>query len=86
METEAQLIMQPASLRWLAQQHPTWTQQELAMTVGKSLAWVKKWLKRLREARAHGCDGLACSLSRPQDPTGLHRETSGASAAHSGDW
>ena len=51
METEAQLIMQRASLRWLAQQHPTWTQQELAMTLGKSLAWVKKWLKRLREAK-----------------------------------
>ncbi len=51
METEAQLIMQRASLRWLAQQHPTWTQQELALTLGKSLAWVKKWLKRLREAK-----------------------------------
>jgi Integrase core domain len=50
METEAQLIVQRASLRWLAQQHPSWTQQDLATTLGKSLAWVKKWLKRLREA------------------------------------
>src|SRR2546430_14187028 len=36
METEAQLIMQRASLRWLAPQHPNWTQQELALTAGKS--------------------------------------------------
>jgi transposase len=50
METEAQLIVQRASLRWLAQRHPSWTQRELATTLGKSLAWVKKWLKRLREA------------------------------------
>lgn len=50
METEAQLIVQRASLRWLAQQHPSWTQQDLATALGKSLAWVKKWLKRLREA------------------------------------
>ena len=50
METEAQLIVQRASLRWLAQQHPSWTHQDLATALGKSLAWVKKWLKRLREA------------------------------------
>jgi hypothetical protein len=50
METEAQLIVQRASLRWLAQQHPSWTHQDLATVLGKSLAWVKKWLKRLREA------------------------------------
>ena len=43
METEAQLIVQRASLRGLAQQHPSWTQQDLATALGKSLAWVKKW-------------------------------------------
>ena len=50
MESEAQLIVQRASLRWHAQQHPSWTQHELAIALGKSLAWVKKWLKRLRKA------------------------------------
>jgi hypothetical protein len=49
METEAQLIVQRASLRWLAQRYPTWTQPDLATALGKSLAWVKKWLKRLRD-------------------------------------
>ena len=51
METEAQLIALRASLRWLAQQHPNWTQHELATALGKSVSWVKKWLKRLREAQ-----------------------------------
>ncbi len=43
METEAQLIVQRASVSSLAQQHPSWTHQDLATALGKSLAWVKKW-------------------------------------------
>jgi len=81
METEAQLIMQRASLRWLAQQHPTWTQQELAMTLGKSLAWVKKWLKRLREAKptdvmvlhARSRERLTPPASIARPPAGVQR-------------
>ncbi len=39
-----------ANLRRLLTQHPTWTRQQYAQAVGMSLGWVKKWLKRLREA------------------------------------
>ena len=34
METEAQLIVQRASLRWLAQRYPNWTQPDLATALG----------------------------------------------------
>src|SRR5919202_2271071 len=50
MATEAQLVMERATLRWLAQHHPDWTQEELATCLGRSLDWVKKWLKRFRQA------------------------------------
>jgi transposase InsO family protein len=50
MVTEAQLVMERATLRWLAKQHPDWTQQDLATYLGRSLDWVKKWLKRFRQA------------------------------------
>jgi hypothetical protein len=50
MATEAQLIVERATLRWLAQQHPDWTQPELARYLSKSVDWVKKWLKRFRQA------------------------------------
>jgi hypothetical protein len=39
-----------AVLQQLIQKHPEWTQQELANWIGRSLGWVKKWVKRLREA------------------------------------
>jgi transposase InsO family protein len=39
-----------ANLRRLLTQYPTWTRQQYAQAVGMSLGWVKKWLKRLREA------------------------------------
>ncbi len=47
---EVEWIADRAALRSLAQQHPEWTQRELADAVGRSLSWIKKWLKRLREA------------------------------------
>lgn len=39
-----------ANLRRLLTQYPNWTRQQYAQAVGMSLGWVKKWLKRLREA------------------------------------
>lgn len=54
--------------RWLADrqqlQHlldtrPDWTRQDLADATGRSLGWVKKWTKRLRD-------------TAPADPTILH--------------
>jgi hypothetical protein len=39
-----------ANLRRLLTQYPAWTHQQYAQAVGMSLGWVKKWLKRLRQA------------------------------------
>ncbi len=39
-----------ANLRRLVTQYPAWTRQQYAQAVGMSLGWVKKWIKRLREA------------------------------------
>src|SRR6266536_5388862 len=43
-------IADRAMLQQLLQKHPEWTQQELADWIGCSKGWVKKWVKRLREA------------------------------------
>jgi DNA-binding MarR family transcriptional regulator len=50
MLSEADLIAKRAGLRWLAQQHPEWTHQDLADALAMSRSWVSKWLRRLREA------------------------------------
>ncbi len=43
-------IADRAMLQRLLHLHPEWTQQELANWIGRSKGWVKKWVKRLREA------------------------------------
>jgi hypothetical protein len=53
MAAEAQLLVERATLRWLAEHHPDWTQRELAAYLRRSGDWIKKWLKRLREADPH---------------------------------
>jgi len=50
MLSEAELIAKRAALRWLAQQHPEWTHQDLADALSMSRSWVGKWLRRLRQA------------------------------------
>jgi len=52
MLSEADLIAKRAALRWLAQQHPEWTHQDLADALGMSGSWASKWLQRLRQADA----------------------------------
>jgi hypothetical protein len=47
---EAQWVAQRAALRHLALQHPEWTRPQLAEVCGASVSFVKKWLKRFREA------------------------------------
>jgi hypothetical protein len=74
METEAQLIVKRASLRWLAQQHPDWTHQELATALNKSLGWVKKWLKRLRQAKPDDVMALH-ARARKTPPTSIASQT-----------
>jgi transposase InsO family protein len=47
---QEQWIADRAALQRLLRLHPEWTQQELANALGRSIGWVKKWKKRLREA------------------------------------
>lgn len=43
-----------ANLSYLLHQHPDWVHAEFAAALGYSKAWVKKWLKRLREEQVAG--------------------------------
>ncbi len=47
---EAELFAQRAALRCLSRQHHEWTQEEFAVTLGRSRSWVAKWLARFKEA------------------------------------
>jgi transposase InsO family protein len=49
---EAQWVADRLRLRTLLTTRPEWTPQDLADGVGRSLSWVKKWVKRLRAASA----------------------------------
>jgi hypothetical protein len=50
MLSEAELLAKRATLRWLVQQHPEWTHQDLADALQMSRSWISKWLRRLRKA------------------------------------
>ncbi len=50
MLSEADLIAKRAAFRWLTQQHPQWTPQDLADALDMSRSWVSKWLRRLHQA------------------------------------
>ena len=39
MLSEADLVAKRAALRWLAQQHPQWTHQDLADALDMSCSW-----------------------------------------------
>lgn len=60
---EEQYYLDRAKLRELMAQKPTLTQQQMADAIGRSLGWVKKWIKRLRKARADD-DSVLWSRSR----------------------
>ncbi len=60
---EAQYYRDRAKLRVLMTQQPALTQQAMADTIGRSLGWVKKWVKRLRAA-APNDDSVLWSRSR----------------------
>ena len=47
---EAIWFARRAALHCLSQQHPDWTNADLAAAVGASERWVKKWLARLKQA------------------------------------
>jgi transposase InsO family protein len=60
---EAQWVAQRAALRCLVQQHPDWTQGQLASFLGCSVSFVKKWLQRFRAAEPDDV-GVLFSRSR----------------------
>lgn len=45
---EEQWIVDRSRLREVWLDHPEWSKRQLAKAVGRSKAWVKKWLKRIR--------------------------------------
>jgi hypothetical protein len=70
---EAQWIADRAALRCLARQHPDWTHEELAACIGRSRSFVKKWLKRFREAPPHDLAVLhSRSCARKTPPPTFH--------------
>lgn len=52
----------------LRQQHPGWTHQQLADALGYSVSWVKKWLKRFREALIHDLAMFSSRSRAPKNP------------------
>ncbi len=53
MLSEADLIAKRAALRWLAQQHPEWTHQDLA----DALSMSHSWESRVAPAAPPGAEG-----------------------------
>ncbi len=47
---EEQWYADRCRLRELQRAHPDWTKRQLAEALGRSLGWVKKWRRRLRDA------------------------------------
>ena len=81
---EAEWIAQRATLRWQARQHPEWTQEELAASVGRSRSWVAKWLPRLKDTALDEPLGAALALACPSHAATVHAQSRcGADSRHS---
>lgn len=63
---EEQWQVDRARLRRLSQEHPRWSQRELAQATGRSVSWVKKWRKRLAAAEPGDRDVLKSRSRRPK--------------------
>jgi len=50
MDDETQRQADRANLRYSHQVHPEWTKAQLAQAMGRSIHWVKKWLKIFKKA------------------------------------
>ena len=55
---EAEWLADRSLLRQLLEQQPSWTNQQLAEATERSLTWVKKWKKRLRQAPTEAAPSL----------------------------
>jgi hypothetical protein len=65
---EAQLLLDRRRLRDLLALRPEWKQKDFADALGRSLSWVKKWAKRLRQAGPDDDDvlvGHSCTRHTP---------------------
>ena len=61
--SEVQWVVDRAKLYDLRQQYPSWSKEELAQEVGRSLSWIRKWLTRFAEGDEND-PHLFCSQSR----------------------
>ena len=72
---EEQFYVDRTYLRQLLIRHPNWTTQQYAEATGRSYGWVKKWRKRLREARIDDENVLhGLSRARKSPPTPIHAD------------
>jgi hypothetical protein len=65
---DAQLIVDRRRLRDLLALRPEWKLQDFADALGRSLSWVKKWAKRLRQAASDDdnmLEGHSCARHTP---------------------
>lgn len=69
LSTDAQWTYDRIRLYKLRRRHPTWTQQQLADKLKCSLSWVKKWLKRFREAHVQNLQLFRSRSRAPKNPT-----------------
>ena len=69
---DPQLIVDRRRLRDLLDLRPDWILQDFADALGRSLSWVKKWAKRLRQAAPDDEEVLAGhSCARHTPPPAL---------------
>ena len=61
-----------AQLRLAVRDHPAWSVPELAQQLGRSVSWIKKWRRRLRDAPPEDETVLASrSRARKHPPPAL---------------
>src|SRR5437016_5667589 len=65
---EAAWLADRSLLRQLLQQHPGWTNQQLANVVGRSLTWGKQWKKRVRQTPSAEVHLFSQSRARHHPP------------------
>src|SRR5436305_609532 len=65
---ETVYCMKRCNLRWLMQQHPTWTCRQLAEAVEMSLGWVKTWRRRWKESEPGDEQVLHSRTRAPKHP------------------
>jgi transposase len=70
---ESEWALDRMRLFQLRREHPEWTLKQLAHTIGYSLSWVKKWLRRFRDA-ASASLSMFQAQSRVYDSSGATPE------------